>query len=66
VLTPQEIRELCVRVSLSESPEQFKAALTDLKIALRDSITKMENRGMQMILDMPKRHAMADSTDSQV
>jgi hypothetical protein len=39
LLSVQQIRYLCARVTLANSEEQFKAALMDLKLALLDEVT---------------------------
>jgi hypothetical protein len=52
--TDQEIREICVRVSLAADAEQFKAALTELKIAIREHINEAENLGIHLLLNRPK------------
>jgi hypothetical protein len=44
VPTDEEIREICRRVLLAQHADQFKAALTELKIAIRAHIT-METEG---------------------
>jgi hypothetical protein len=49
--TEKEIRALCMRVFVAEDSEQFNAAFTDLRIALRNSIVTAENIAMKMILD---------------
>jgi hypothetical protein len=52
--TEERIREICVRVTLAEDLEQFKLALSELRIALREHVVEAQNRGIQMILEMPK------------
>lgn len=49
--TEKEIRALCLRVFVAEDPEQFNAAFTDLRIALRNSIVAAENIATGMMLD---------------
>ncbi len=49
----EDIREICRRVILAEEPEQFKGALTELKIAIRDHIADAENKGIHMLLKKP-------------
>lgn len=51
--TEEEIREICMRVTLAQTPEQFKAALTELKIAIRERITEAENLGVHLLLGKP-------------
>lgn len=52
--TDEEIRDICTRVTLARNPDQFKAALTELKIAIREHINGAENRGIQLLLNKPK------------
>ena len=61
--TDQEIRDICLRVTLADSTEQFKAALTELKIAIREHVADAHNRGIQMILEMPKRKPVLEQKD---
>jgi hypothetical protein len=49
--TEKEIRALCLRVFVAEDPEQFNAAFTDLRIALRNSLGTAENIATKMMLD---------------
>lgn len=51
--TDDEIRELCIRASLAHD-ETFTAAITELKIALRDRIEDLSNFTLSTILQMPK------------
>lgn len=55
--TEDEIREVCMRVSLAATPAEFKAALSELKIAIREHITDTENLGIHMLMNMPKAKA---------
>lgn len=52
--TEEEIRDICVRVTLAQNSEEFKAALTELKIAIREHITEAENLGIHLLLHKPK------------
>lgn len=52
--TEQDIREICERVTLAQDEEHVKAALTELKIAIREHITDAENRGIHFLLTKPK------------
>jgi hypothetical protein len=54
VPTDQEIRDICVRVTLAANAEQFKASLTELKIALREHISDAQNLGIHLLLNKPK------------
>jgi hypothetical protein len=54
VPTHQNIREICARLLLAQDEEQFQATLSELKIAMHDHATSAENRGLRMILEMPK------------
>jgi hypothetical protein len=49
--TEKEIRALCLRVFVAEDPEQFNAAFTDLRIAIRNSLVTVENITTRMMLD---------------
>lgn len=48
-----EIRELCIRASLAQE-EAFTAAITELKIALRDRIENISNLAVSTMLHMSK------------
>jgi hypothetical protein len=52
--TEQEIRDLCFRLTTIEEPEEFRAAVGELRVALREHIKDAENRGIHMILNKPK------------
>lgn len=52
--TEEEIREICARAAIAQSSEEFKAALTELKIAIREHITEAENLGIHLLLNKPK------------
>lgn len=52
--TEKEIRELCVRLIEIEDHEEFRNAVAELQIALREHINGAENRGIHMILNKPK------------
>lgn len=46
LLAPDDnIREICQRVLTARDEEQFRAALTELRLAVREQITELENRG---------------------
>lgn len=53
----QDIREICQRVTLARDDEQFKAALTELKIAIREHVTEAQNRGIHLLLNRSKAKA---------
>ncbi len=55
----QKIRELCAKVQLAESPDQFQEALMQLRITLRDSIENTENLGIHLILKSAKAKSRA-------
>jgi hypothetical protein len=50
----ERIREICVRVTLAHDLETFRVALSELRVALREHVTEAQNRGIHMILEMPK------------
>lgn len=54
LLTEKGIRDLCVRLIEIEDPEEFRSAVVELRIALREHIKGAENRAIQMILNKPK------------
>ena len=64
VRTDDEIRELCIRASLAQG-ETFAAAITELKIALRDRIEDISNFTLSTMLHMPRPTAARkkDGTD---
>jgi len=53
VPTDEEIREICRRLLVAKDHDQFQAALTELKISIREHITDAENRGIHLILQSP-------------
>ena len=55
MLADEEIRAICLRVCLAENQDHFRAALTELKICLRDSIVKAENLAVRMLLEKSQR-----------
>ena len=57
----KEIRALCMRVFVAEDADQFNAAFTDLKIALRSTTVTAENIATKKILDSRTR-SLARST----
>jgi len=56
VPTDEEIREICRRVLLAQHADQFKAALTELKIAIRTHIIT-ENEGFHNKPQVRKKSA---------
>lgn len=50
----QEIRDLCAKVVAANDLEQFRAALSKLKSAVREHVVEMENKGIHQILQMGK------------
>ena len=62
--TEDEIREICLRVSLAATPAEFKGALSELKIAIREHIAETENLGIHLLTNMPKaKSATKDGTN---
>ncbi|HLW53524.1 MAG TPA: hypothetical protein VKW06_11835 [Candidatus Angelobacter sp.] len=57
--TDQEIRDICIRVSLADNPEQFKAALTELKIAIRDHMREGSIARGEKSTKAPKQESAA-------
>lgn len=57
----QDIREICARLLATENDEHFQAILRELKLALHRHFTDTENRGIKMLLEVPKRTAAADN-----
>jgi hypothetical protein len=62
VRTDDEIRELCIRASLAPD-ESFAAAITELKIALKDRIEDISNFTLSAMLHMPKPAPVAEKKD---
>jgi hypothetical protein len=56
VPTDEDIREICRRVLLAQHADQFKAALTELKIAIRTHIIT-ENEAFQNKPQVRKKSA---------
>lgn len=50
----REIRELCTKVIAAKDLEQFQAALSKVKSAIREHMVEMENEGIRRILKMGK------------
>jgi hypothetical protein len=50
---------MCLRVSKAETEEVFVAAVAALRIALRDHVTSVENRAIQLVLEMQKERAVS-------
>jgi len=46
-----DVRCLCVCVLLSKTPEQFNAAIVQLRAVLRARILEVENRSTELLLD---------------
>lgn len=57
-----EIRELCIRASLAQG-ESFAAAMTELKIALRDRIEDISNFTVSTMLQMSKPVPIREKKD---
>jgi hypothetical protein len=55
--TDEQIRKLCLRVTIAEAHEEFNSSLVELRIAMRDYFTDLENKGIKMLLEMPNRRA---------
>ena len=61
--TEDEIREICLRVSLAATPAEFKGALSELKIAIREHIAETENLGVHMVMMRKAKAATKDGTN---
>jgi predicted RNase H-like HicB family nuclease len=62
VPSDDEIRELCIRASLAQG-ESFSAAITELKIALRNRIENISNYALSTILQIPKAAPVGEKKD---
>lgn len=50
MVSDEEIRELSRRVATAESTEQLKAAIAELRIALREHVREAENTNLRLML----------------
>jgi len=50
VITEQEVRDLCRRVIQAKDPSEFRSMVSELHVALREHIQRIENLGLYTIL----------------
>jgi hypothetical protein len=53
--TDEEIRALCVSVLEAKSSDDFSASIRNLRMALNEHLLEIENMGIHLILNMPRK-----------
>jgi hypothetical protein len=60
VLTQEEIRELCRRVTAAKTEDEFRSLLSQLRTGMREHIQTIHNRGLHLILNTGKSEPKPD------
>jgi hypothetical protein len=60
MLTQEEIRELCRRVTTTKNEDEFRSLLSQLRSGMREHIQTIHNRGLHLIPNTGKSRPKPD------
>ena len=60
MLTQEEIRELCRRVTAAKTEDEFRSLLSQLRTGMRENLQSIHNRGLHLILNTGKTKPKSD------